>query len=155
MMLRDRHFRTISSLSSPMIPHNAWILLGLLDSGQATLRRGVTEITRHRAGFTVTDDAEWTADVVINAVNPPAYTTPQDTESLMARLLDTGAAALAPTGGLHSDWHILGNLAADSMPIATNPPGLAGEAARLAEQLAKEAAREPSRSPAQPIDVDG
>ncbi|MFF2082229.1 FAD/NAD(P)-binding protein [Nocardia sp. NPDC058176] len=159
-MLRERNSRTISSLSSPMVPHNARILLRLLDSGQLTLRGGVTEITRHSAGFTVTDDTEWSADVVINAVNPPAYTTPQDTESLVARLLDTGAAALVPTGGLHAeaatrrlrpggDWHVLGNVAADSMFIATNPPGLATEAARLAAQLAKEA--EPTWAP---IDLD-
>ncbi|MFD4438146.1 FAD/NAD(P)-binding protein [Nocardia sp. NPDC058519] len=148
MMLRTDHHRTISSLSSPMVPHNAEILLRLLDSGQVRLRTGITTITADNTAFTVTDESTWPADVVINAVNPPAYVTPQDTETLMARLLDDGTAEFAPTGGLraeprtralHTDtWHVLGNLAADSMFIATNPPGLAAEAAMLAEHLTKE-----------------
>ncbi|MFE9784091.1 FAD/NAD(P)-binding protein [Nocardia salmonicida] len=140
--------RTISSLSSPMVPYNAEILLRLLDSGQVRLRTGITAIAADNTGFTATDESAWTADIVINAVNPPAYVTPQDTESLMARLLDSGTAEFAPTGGLRTEprtraphagtWHVLGNLAADSMFIATNPPGLAAEAALLAEQLTKE-----------------
>lgn len=151
MMLRTEHFRTISSLSSPMVPLNAKILLHLLDSGQLRLRRALTKIeARPGGGFTVLDDTEWTADVVLNAVNPPAYTTPDDTESLISALLATGAAELTHTGGLHADphthrllvddrpdptWHVLGNLAATSMFIATNPPGLAAEAAALAHHL--------------------
>lgn len=144
MMLRTAHFRTISSLSSPMVPHNAEILLRLLDSGQVRLRTGITAITADNTEFTMSGESEWTADVVINAVNPPAYVTPQDTESLMTGLLDSGTAEFAPTGGLRTHasaagaWHVLGNLAADSMFIATNPPGLAAEAARLAEHLTKE-----------------
>ncbi|MFC4374724.1 FAD/NAD(P)-binding protein [Nocardia halotolerans] len=152
-VLRTGHFRTISSLSSPMVPHNARILLGLLDAGQVRLRTGVTGISAADTGFTVTDDTAWTADVVINAVNPPAYVTPQDTASLVTRLLDTATAELAPTGGLRTDprtrallptgaWHVLGNLSADSMFIATNPPGLATEAMALAEQLAKAPAQD-------------
>ncbi|MEV4151614.1 FAD/NAD(P)-binding protein [Nocardia salmonicida] len=147
-MLRTDHYRTISSISSPMVPHNAKILLRLLDSGQVRLRTGITVVAADSAGFTVTDESIWTADIVINAVNPPAYVTPQDTESLMTRLLDSGAAEFAPTGGLRAEphtralltgtWHVLGNLAADSMFIATNPPGLAAEAALLAEHLTKE-----------------
>ncbi|MEU4705758.1 FAD/NAD(P)-binding protein [Nocardia salmonicida] len=147
-MLRTDHYRTISSISSPMVPHNAKILLRLLDSGQVRLRTGITAVAADSARFTVTDESIWTADTVINAVNPPAYVTPQDTESLMTRLLDSGAAEFAPTGGLRAEphtrallagtWHVLGNLAADSMFIATNPPGLAAEAALLAEHLTKE-----------------
>ncbi|MGY0500536.1 FAD/NAD(P)-binding protein [Nocardia sp. FBN12] len=144
IMLRTTHFRTISSLSSPMVPHNAEILLRLLDSGQVRLRTGITAITAAETEFTMTGESAWNADVVINAVNPPAYVTPQDTESLIADLLDSGAAEFAPTGGLLTSatpvggWHVLGNLAADSMFIATNPPGLAAEAARLADHLTKE-----------------
>ncbi|MBC7301199.1 MAG: FAD/NAD(P)-binding protein [Nocardia sp.] len=144
MMLRTGHFRTISSISSPMVPHNAEGLLRLLDSGRVRLRTGITAIKPDEAGFTVTGESDWAADVVINAVNPPAYVTPQDTESLITGLLDSGTAEFAPTGGLRTPaspagtWHVLGNLAADSMFIATNPPGLAAEAARLAEHLARE-----------------
>ncbi|MFE7747305.1 FAD/NAD(P)-binding protein [Nocardia sp. NPDC057455] len=150
-MLRERYFRTISSLSSPMVPHNARIILRLLDSGQLRLRPGVTKLTaRPGGGFTVFDGTAWPADMVFNAVNPPAYTTPQEAEPLLGALIATGAAELAPTGGLRTEpgtrrllvgdhpdptWHALGNLAADSMFIATNPPGLAAEASILAGHL--------------------
>ncbi|WP_194818795.1 FAD/NAD(P)-binding protein [Nocardia sp. XZ_19_385] len=150
-LLRGKHFRTINSLSSPMVPHNAKIVLRLLDSGQLRLRSGVSKIeARPGAGFTILDDTDWVADVVVNAVNPPAYTTPTDTEPLVSALLAAGAAELHPAGGLAVDratraalvhgrpdptWHVLGNLAADSMFIATNPAGLAAEAKRLAHIL--------------------
>ncbi|WP_342800134.1 FAD/NAD(P)-binding protein [Nocardia sp. No.11] len=150
-MLRSEHFRTISSLSSPMVPHNAKLLLRLLDSCRLRLRSGLGEIeARPGGGFTVHDDAEWHADVVVNAVNPPAYTTPRETEPLVSALLAGGAAEPSATGGLRVEpgtrrllvadrpdptWHALGNLAADSMFIATNPPGLAMEGAALAHHL--------------------
>ncbi|WP_306362973.1 FAD/NAD(P)-binding protein [Nocardia sp. CC227C] len=150
-LLRERYFRTVNGLSSPMVPHNAKIVLRLLDSGQLRLRPGVRKIeARSGGGFTVFDATEWTADAVFNAVNPSAYTTPQDSEPLLSALLEAHAAELHPAGGLtvdpatrsllvggHPDptWHILGNLAATSMFIATNPPGLAAEAARLARSL--------------------
>lgn len=150
-MLRSEYFRTISSLSSPMVPRNAKIVLRLLDSGQLRLRPSLGKIeARPGGGFTVHDDAEWHADVVFNAVNPPAYTTPQETEPLVSALLASGAAESAATGGLCVEprtrrllvadrpdptWHALGNLAADSLFIATNPPGLAMEAAALAHHL--------------------
>ncbi|NNH74987.1 FAD-dependent oxidoreductase [Nocardia uniformis] len=149
--LRGRHFRTINSLSSPMVPHNAKIMLRLLDSGQLRLRPGVTKIeARPGGGFTVVDETAWDVDAVVNAVNPPAYTTPSETEPLVSALLQAGAAEFHPAGGLSADpatrqllvggkpdptWHVVGNLAADSMFIATNPPGLAGEVARLARTL--------------------
>ncbi|MEV6279757.1 FAD/NAD(P)-binding protein [Nocardia sp. NPDC051832] len=152
-LLRGKHFRTINSLSSPMVPHNARIVLRLLDSGQLHLRPGVTKIAaRPSGGFTISDDTTWTTDVILNAVNPPAYTTPADTAPLVSALLAAGAAELHPAGGLTVDrhtraplvhgrpdptWHVLGNLAADSMFIATNPPGLAAEAQRLAHILSE------------------
>ncbi|WP_067549201.1 FAD/NAD(P)-binding protein [Nocardia crassostreae] len=150
-LLRASHFRTINGLSSPMVPHNAKIMLRLLDSGQLRLRPGLRKLeARPGGGFTVFDDTEWTADVVLNAVNPSAYTTPQDSEPLVSALLGARAAELDPAGGLAADpatgrlsvagrpdptWRILGNLAATSMFIATSPPGLAAEAARLAAGL--------------------
>ncbi|MGW0246352.1 FAD/NAD(P)-binding protein [Nocardia goodfellowii] len=150
-LLRHRHFRTVNSISSPMVPHNAKIVLRLLDSGQLRLRTGVTKIeARTGGGFTIADHGAWTADVVVNAVNPPAYTTPAETESLLSTLLAAGAVELHASGGLSTDrgtraplvhgrpdptWHVLGNLAADAMFIATNPPGLAAEAQRLAHLL--------------------
>lgn len=150
-MLRSAHFRTINSLSSPMVPHNARIVLRLLDSGQLRLCAGVTKIeARSGGGFTVHDGRSWTADTVFNAVNPPAYTTPTEAQSLISALLAAGAAETHPAGGLRAEpgsrrllvggtpdpsWHVLGNLAADSMFIATNPPGLAAEASGLARAL--------------------
>ncbi|MFD8103466.1 FAD/NAD(P)-binding protein [Nocardia fluminea] len=163
VMLRTDHYRTISSLSSPMVPHNAKILLRLLDSGQVRLRTGPTAIAADGTGFTLTDESVWTADIVINAVNPPAYVTPQDTESLMSRLLHSGTAEFAHNGGLLAaprtralragTWHVLGNLAADSMFIATNPPGLAAEAALLAEHLTKESGLPEFRREALPVSI--
>ncbi|MGW0182431.1 FAD/NAD(P)-binding protein [Nocardia sp. NPDC003345] len=150
-MLRTGYFRTISSLSSPMVPHNADIVLRQLETGRLRLRSGLTKIeARPDGGFTVHDDAEWRADVVINAVNPPAYTTPAESEPLLGVLQATGQAEFARGGGVAVDphthqvlvggrpdpvWYVLGNLAAASMFIATNPPGLAAEAAMLARRL--------------------
>lgn len=157
-MLRTEYFRTISSLSSPMVPHNAKIVLRLIDSGQLKLRAGLGKIeARAGGGFTVHDGAEWHADAVFNAVNPPAYTTPQETEPLISALLASGAAESAVAGGVRAEsgtrrllvagrpdptWHVLGNLAADSMFIATNPPGLAAEAAGLARHLMASASQD-------------
>ncbi|WP_280232431.1 hypothetical protein [Nocardia cyriacigeorgica] len=153
IMLRTKYFRTIAGLNSPMVPMNARIMLGLLDSGQVMLRSGVTKVTaRPGGGFTVHDSTEWSADLVVNAVNPSAYTTAQDAESLVGALFADGAAELDAHGGIRTDhrtaaltvagrpspvWSVLGNLAAESMFIATNPPGLAAEAARLAGYLTR------------------
>ncbi|WP_068062912.1 FAD/NAD(P)-binding protein [Nocardia xishanensis] len=150
-MLRTGYFRTINGLSSPMVPHNARIVLRLLDSGQLRSRSGVTKIeARSGGGFTVHDAGNWSADNVFDAVNPPAYTTPAQAQPLIGSLLAVGAAESHPAGGVRAEsgtrrllvggipdptWHVLGNLAADSMFIATNPPGLAVEAAGLVRSL--------------------
>ncbi|MGW5753416.1 FAD/NAD(P)-binding protein [Nocardia rhamnosiphila] len=150
-MLRGAYFRTINCLSSPMVPRNANILLNLLDSGQVQLRPGLQKIhPRSRSGFMVTDDTEWTADVVINAVNPPAYTVPQAAEGLVHSLLTSASAERHPFGGLTTQpgsgrllvagrpdrtWFAQGNIASTTTFIATDPTGLAHEAARLARAL--------------------
>lgn len=150
-MLRGTYFRTINCLSSPMVPHNANILLHLLESGQVRLRPGLQKIRPHPpAGFTITDDTEWTADVVINAVNPPAYTVPQAAAGLVRTLETSGSAERHPFGGLTTQpgtgrllvsgrpdrtWYAQGNIASTSTFIATDPTGLAHEAARLAHAL--------------------
>jgi uncharacterized NAD(P)/FAD-binding protein YdhS len=136
--LRDNHFRLINNLSSPMVPHNAAILSGLLDSGQVRLAPGVRKIEATTRGFTV--DTGWDADAVVNAVNPPPYAIPAEAAGLVSTLLAEGVVEPGTLGGLRAvpagGWHVLGNLAADSMPIATSPPGLAMEAERLARTLA-------------------
>ncbi|MEV0365022.1 FAD/NAD(P)-binding protein [Nocardia fusca] len=150
-MLRSEHFRTINCLSSPMVPHNANILLRSFESGQVRLRPGLQQIRpRSFAGFTVTDDTEWTADMVINAVNPPAYTVPQAAAGLIRSLLTAGSTERHPFGGLTTQpgtgrllgsgrpdrtWYVQGNIASTSTFIATDPTGLAHEAARLAHAL--------------------
>lgn len=150
-MLRSTYSRTISCLSSPMVPHNANILLRLLDSGQVRLRPGLQKIRPHSpAGFTVTDDTEWIADAVINAVNPPAYTVPRAAEGLVRSLTASASAERHPFGGLTTQpgtgkllisgrpdrtWYAQGNIASTSTFIATDPTGLAPEAARLAHAL--------------------
>ncbi|MFI2334677.1 hypothetical protein ACH474_14905 [Nocardia rhamnosiphila] len=98
----------------------------------------------------VTDDTEWTADVVINAVNPPAYTVPQAAEGLVHSLLTSASAERHPFGGLTTQpgsgrllvagrpdrtWFAQGNIASTTTFIATDPTGLAHEAARLARAL--------------------
>ncbi|HEX4814370.1 MAG TPA: hypothetical protein VFV66_16630, partial [Nonomuraea sp.] len=137
--LRAHHFRLINNLSSPMVPHNAAILLGLLDSGQVRLVPGVRKIEAAASGFTVLAESRFHADVVINAVNPPSYATPTETAGLVSALLADGVVTAGEQGGLRttpgSGWHVLGNLNADAMPVATSPPGLAAEAERLAPAL--------------------
>lgn len=139
--LRERHFRLINNLGSPMVPHNAAILLGLLDSGQVRLLPGVRKIEAAARGFMVLTESPSHADVVINAVNPPPYATPAEAAGLVSALLAAGVVAPGPQGGLRTGpargWHVLGNLAAASMPVATSPPGLAGEAERLAVTLTR------------------
>ncbi|WP_243740498.1 FAD/NAD(P)-binding protein [Streptomyces sp. 8K308] len=150
-MLLRRHFRTINGLSSPMVPLNAHLLLRLFDSGQLRTRPGLVKIEPAEGkGFRVLDTSRWTADLVINAVNPPAYATPQEAGPLVSSLLAEGAAEACGTGGLSNEpgsgrltvagrpdpvWHVLGNLAGDTLFIATNPPGLAAESERVARSL--------------------
>lgn len=150
-MLRSTHLRTINCLSSPMVPLNAKILLRALDSGQVRLRPGLQNIRPHpHSGFTVTDDIEWTADVVVDAVNPPPYAVPRAAEKLVRSLLESAAAQRHPFGGLATQpgtgrllvsdrpdptWYAQGNIASTSTFIATDPTGLAHEATRLAHHL--------------------
>lgn len=150
-MLRSAHLRTINCLSSPMVPLNAKILLRALDSGQVRLRPGLQKIRPHtHGGFAVTDDIEWTADVVVDAVNPPPYAVPRSAGKLVRSLLNSASAQWHPSGGLTAQpgtgrllvsdrpgpvWYAQGNIASTSTFIATDPTGLAHEASRLAHHL--------------------
>jgi hypothetical protein len=88
--------------------------------------------------------------MVINAVNPPAYTVPQAAAGLIRSLLTAGSPERHPFGGLTTQpgtgrllgsgrpdrtWYVQGNIASTSTFIATDPTGLAHEAARLAHAL--------------------
>ncbi|WP_253777059.1 FAD/NAD(P)-binding protein [Goodfellowiella coeruleoviolacea] len=150
-LLRESWFRAFSGLSSPMVPGNARTLLRLLDSGQLRLVPGVTKIEPGQPGFHITDTrSRWRADHVVNAVNPAPFATPQQASALVSALLVDGRAELDQAGGLCAEpltgrltsagvpdptWHVLGNLAATSLPIATNPFGLAVASEGVARSL--------------------
>ncbi|WP_459546098.1 FAD/NAD(P)-binding protein [Nocardia sp. X0981] len=150
-LLRSTHLRTINCLSSPMVPLNAKILLRAFDSGQLRLRPGLQKIRpRTHSGFALTDDIEWTADMVVDAINPPPYAVPPAAGNLVRSLLKSTSAQWHPFGGLATQpgtgrllvsdrpnptWYAQGNIASTSTFIATDPTGLAHEATRLARHL--------------------
>ena len=97
-----RHYRSILTLCCPMPAASAATLLGLVDSGQLRIVRGLTRITAHDDGFTITTDtATLRADHVVNAVNPPAHKIPAAAAQLVDSLVTAGVAARNPVGGLH------------------------------------------------------
>ncbi|WP_433329041.1 FAD/NAD(P)-binding protein [Spirillospora sp. CA-294931] len=132
-LLRGTYFRAVASLASPMVPGNAATLLDLFDSGQATMVAGVQKI---EPGFRITADRDTTADVVVNAVNPPPHSIPQGAEPLVSALLDAGAS-LHDSGGLVTgpDHPIIGDLAGGGFFLTTSIPGLAARGHTVATSL--------------------
>lgn len=87
-VLRDEHFRTIASLSSPMVPGNAATMLELLGARQLAVARGVRKIEAGNGGFRVrTDMGVRGVDVVINAVNPSPHSIPESASALTTSML--------------------------------------------------------------------
>ncbi|MFB4273709.1 hypothetical protein ACBJ59_00325 [Nonomuraea sp. MTCD27] len=120
---------------------NASILMGLFDSGQLTVARGVREIEAARGRFRVRcddgtwDDGTWDADVVVNAVNPPPRSVPPAAASLAGSLVAGGLAAPHPAGGLvpaDPRLHVVGDLAGGGSFITASIPGVAAQAALAA-----------------------
>ncbi|MFB4316615.1 FAD/NAD(P)-binding protein [Actinomadura sp. 21ATH] len=156
--LRRGLFRTITAVASPMVPRNAAVLLDLFDSGRLEVLAGLAGIGRDGSGFRVAHaGGVRTADVVINAVNPPPRSVPRAAEPLVASLLAAGAAR-HPDGGLAADpgtgrllaggrpdprLHLVGDLAGGGSFITSGIPGVAAQAARTAESIAA-AARTPA-----------
>ncbi|KOX21535.1 hypothetical protein ADK67_26440 [Saccharothrix sp. NRRL B-16348] len=105
-VLRTEHFRTITSLASPMVPGNARTLLALFDSGQLRLVPGVPKIEPGPRGFRVSSSDDLTADVVLNATNPP-------------------------TGGLHT----VGATTTDTFFVTPSVPTLAAVAATTVAEI--------------------
>ncbi|TYK50408.1 FAD/NAD(P)-binding protein [Actinomadura decatromicini] len=148
-LLRARHFRTITSLASPMVPRNAAVLLGLLDAGTLETLAGIERIEAGD-GFRIVHAAgERAADVVVNAVNPPPHAIPRAARPLVSSLLAQGAA-LDPDGGLAADpdtgritvggrpdprLHVVGDLAGGGPFLVSGIPGVAVQAARAARSL--------------------
>ncbi|MEU6711422.1 FAD/NAD(P)-binding protein [Nonomuraea sp. NPDC046802] len=134
-----RYFRLATSVASPMVPVNAAAMLRLFDSGQLSVVAGVRKIEAAKGGFQVRGDGgDLTADVVVNAVNPPPQAVPRAAEPLVTSLLAGGLAALHPSGGLvpaDPRVHVVGDLAGGGPFITSGIAGIAAQAARAAGGL--------------------
>ncbi|MCP3822721.1 FAD/NAD(P)-binding protein [Streptomyces sp. A3M-1-3] len=156
ILIRD-HYRTIMSLCCPMPPASAATLLGLVDSGQLDIVRGVERITPvpGRGFLARTPDGPRTAGVVVNAVNAPAHRIPPGATSLITSLVDSGMAGRHPRGGLHVErttsrltvqgrpdplLYALGDLAAGSLFFTFGVPSLVDRAYDIAEAVLADAA---------------
>ncbi|MFD0417477.1 FAD/NAD(P)-binding protein [Streptomyces sp. NPDC127108] len=134
-----RHFRTATSVASPMVPVNAATLMRLADAGQLTVVAGVRKIEASDGGFRVHGNhGESTSDVVVNAVNPPPQAIPRAAGPLVTALLADGSAKLHPAGGLvpaDPRLHVVGDLAGGGSFLTSSIPGLAAQAARAAHAI--------------------
>lgn len=149
--IRTRRFRTITSFASPMVPGNAAALLDLFDAGTLESLAGIEKIEAGDDGFRIVHaTGVRTADVVINAVNPPPHAIPRTAERLVSSLLAQGAAQ-DPDGGLVADpgtgrvvvgdrpdtrLHVVGDLAGGSF-VVTGIAGVAAQAYRAAQSITR------------------
>ncbi|GAA4338749.1 FAD/NAD(P)-binding domain-containing protein [Actinomadura luteofluorescens] len=147
--LRGRHFRTITSVASPMVPRNAALLLELFEAGALEVLPGIEKIEAG-SGFEITHAAGVrAADIVINAVNPPPHAVPRAAEPLVSSLLAEGAV-LDPDGGLAVDpgtgrvlaggrpdrrLHVAGDRAGGGPFLVSGIPGVAAQASRAARSI--------------------
>jgi uncharacterized NAD(P)/FAD-binding protein YdhS len=141
-MLRTTHLRTVTRMASPMIPGNADILRQLFDSGQLGLQAATPRIVPRGGGFRIRglDEGagDLVADVVVNAVNPPAHAIPQDSVLLADALRVAGAVSLPADGGLavqSDDVHVVGAVAADTSFVTPSVPALAAQAQAVAARI--------------------
>ncbi|MBH5333660.1 FAD/NAD(P)-binding protein [Streptomyces pactum] len=120
-LLRGRYARTVIALSSPMVPHNAAVLLGMFDSGQLTVATAPTGITPSAAGgFRLgPEPGAPVADVVVNAITPRASLVPGADEAADRGLWLVGETAVARAGWL----------------VTPGIPGVAAQAAAVAARL--------------------
>jgi uncharacterized NAD(P)/FAD-binding protein YdhS len=136
--LLRRHFRTVTALASPMVPGNAEILLRLFDSGQLRSLSGVTAVEAVERGFRISGVRELAADVVVNAVNPPAHAVPGDAEELVGAMVSAGAATLPDGGGLAgraAGVRTLGGITAGTSFVTPGIATVAAAAAALVRDL--------------------
>ncbi|MEV5841979.1 FAD/NAD(P)-binding protein [Streptomyces sp. NPDC051985] len=156
-LLRD-HYRTIMSLCCPMPPASAAALLAQADSGRLAVLRGVERVgPGPTGGFRVYGDGGVrAADVVVNAVSPPAHRVPPTAAALIDSLTGRGLASRHPRGGvgvaratsglLHGgatdrQVYVLGDLAAGSLFFTFGVPSLVDRAVDIAEAIQRDAAR--------------
>ncbi|MFF9489101.1 FAD/NAD(P)-binding protein [Streptomyces sp. NPDC014676] len=134
-----RHFRTVTSVASPMVPVNAVTVLRLLDSGQLAVAAGVRTIEAADGAFRVRGtDGTRTFDTVVNAVNPQPGATPRTAGPLITALVADGSAEPHPSGGLvpaHPRLHVVGDLAGGGPFITSSIAGTAARAARAARTI--------------------
>ncbi|MEV0173190.1 FAD/NAD(P)-binding protein [Streptomyces sp. NPDC050803] len=134
-----RHLRTAVSVASPMVPVNASVLMRLLDAGRLAVLAGVRAIEPANGRFRVRhDDGERTAEIVVNAVNPPPQAVPAAARQLVQSLVGTGLATLHPSGGLipaDPRVHVVGDMTGGGSFITSSIPGIAAQAAGTAQAL--------------------
>lgn len=99
------HYRAVMSLCCPMPPTSAATLLKLIDSGQLQIVAGLQTVEPlARGGFSISTVASnYHADVMINAVSPPAHKIPPKAQSLIESLIEAGVAERHIRGGVHVD----------------------------------------------------
>ncbi|WP_280457923.1 FAD/NAD(P)-binding protein [Nocardia carnea] len=134
-----QHFRTATAIASPMIPVNAVTVLEMLDTGRLELLRGVRAVESVAGRFRIEHGAgDHTADIVVNAVNPPPQAIPAGARPLVDALATAGLAARHPEGGIvpaDPCVHIVGDLHGGGSFITTGIAGLAARAVFAARAL--------------------
>jgi uncharacterized NAD(P)/FAD-binding protein YdhS len=136
------HYRTIMSLCCPMPPGSAAELIRLADDGRLVVHSGLQNVSaRPNGGFRVEtgENGDFTADVVVNAVNASEGKIPTDAASLVNSLTRNRLADRHPHGGLHiargtsrlavdgrpePHWYALGNIAAGTLFFTFGIPSL-------------------------------
>jgi uncharacterized NAD(P)/FAD-binding protein YdhS len=137
-LLRTTYRRTATRMASPMIPSNAEIVRRLFDDGQLRLLSGQPKIQPSGRVFRIHGAHELTADVVVNAVNPPAHAIPEASASVVDGLLSAGAVTVAESGGLAARSgrvHTLGAITAGTSFVTPSVPTLAAAAGAMASLL--------------------
>ncbi|WP_280435645.1 FAD/NAD(P)-binding protein [Nocardia carnea] len=134
-----KYFRTATAIASPMVPVNAVTVLGMLDTGRLELIRGVRAVEPVAGRFRIEHAAGGhTADIVVNAVNPPPQAIPAAARSLVDFLTTAGLAARHPEGGVvpaDPRVHIVGDLHGGGSFVTTGIAGLAARAAATARAV--------------------
>ncbi|MEU5364418.1 FAD/NAD(P)-binding protein [Streptomyces sp. NPDC005925] len=158
-LLRD-HYRTIMSLCCPMPPSSAAALLEQADGGRLSMVRGVESIRPTASGGFEVHGAEGVlrADVVVNAVSPPAHRVPPAAAPLIDSLTGRGLAVRHPRGGVgvaratsglrtpagtDRQIYALGDLASGSLFFTFGVPSLVDRAVDIADAIRREAVRGP------------